>query len=48
MNKKRKKRRIRKEEEEEGRGDLFHQQSVLKFKEEISEMLRWEHSFLWC
>jgi hypothetical protein len=26
----------------------FHQQTGLKFKEETSELLHLEHSFLWC
>ena len=28
--------------------DYLHQQTGLKFKEQISEMLHLEHSFVWC
>jgi hypothetical protein len=28
--------------------ETYHQQNGLKFKEQISEMLHLEHSFVWC
>jgi hypothetical protein len=28
--------------------DYFHQESELKFNEEISKQLSLEHSFVWC
>ena len=28
--------------------DSFHQQIGLKFKEELSEVLHFEHSIIWC
>jgi hypothetical protein len=40
QNSRRRRRGWRKEKE-----DPFRQQIVLKYKEEISEILRWEHSF---
>jgi len=43
-----KRRRNKEDEEEEEREELFRQQILLKCKEEISEMLCWKHSFLWC
>jgi hypothetical protein len=42
------KKKKKKEEEEQQREEFFHQQIILKCKEEISEMRRLEHSFLWC